>query len=426
VRCWESGSRFDHWSVSGALPILWLGKVSKKGYVQHDLLIRRKSASRAQNLRAIYLSQHNRIVCVMSMDAPKVLVLGGAGYIGSHVCRALKDCGYLPVVFDNLSHGHVWAVRWGPLEFGEMSDVARLEAVMQQHRPMAVIHLAGLIAAGDSVTDPMAYYRNNLSGTLVLLEAMRNCGIHRLVFSSSAGVYGEPEQMPIPEAHPHNPVSPYGATKAMTERVLADFSSAYGLRSVSLRYFNAIGAAPEGDIGEAHRHETHLVPLVLDVAAGLRPHIQIFGDDFSTPDGTCIRDYVHVCDLADAHVLALRYLEQCDGAEAFNLGSERGASVREVVETAARVTGQAVPSRICPRRAGDPARLVADASRAKRTLGWCPGYDSLELQIETAWKWHGRYRNLAGETHDEHGRFDVIAAPNSWSVRQLQGAAGLF
>lgn len=322
---------------------------------------------------------------------PRILVIGGAGYVGSHVCRALKSCGYLPIVYDNLSHGHVWAVRWGPLEFGELSDRERLEVVMRRYHPVSVIHMAGLISVADSVADPALYYRNNLAATLTLLDAMRACAVHQLVFSSSAAIYGEPQKIPIPETHPHHPTSPYGASKSMVERILVDCAAAYGLRSVSLRYFNAVGAAPEGDIGEAHRHETHLVPLVLDVAAGLRPFIQVFGDDFPTPDGTCIRDYVHVCDLADAHVLALRHLSQTPGADSFNLGSENGASVRDVIAAAGRVTGRIITQHVSPRRAGDPATLIADSSRAKRILGWCPSYDNLDDQIATAWNWHERY-----------------------------------
>lgn len=328
---------------------------------------------------------------------PRVLVIGGAGYVGSHVCRALKNCGYLPVVYDNLSHGHVWAVRWGPLEFGELTDRERLEVVLRNHHPICVIHMAGLISVGDSVVDPALYYRNNLAATLTLIDAMRACSVHQLVFSSSAGVYGEPQTIPIPEDHPRRPTSPYGASKAMVERILSDCAAAYGLRSVSLRYFNAVGAAPEGDIGEAHRHETHLVPLTLDVAAGLRPYIQVFGDDFPTPDGTCIRDYVHVCDLADAHVLALRYLSQSPNADAFNLGSENGASVLDVINAVSRVTGRTIAQRVSPRRAGDPAKLVADASRARRVLGWCPSYESLDDQIATAWNWHEHYLKSFGE-----------------------------
>ncbi len=325
-------------------------------------------------------------------DARRILVTGGAGFIGSHVCRALAASGFLPITYDNLSHGHAWAVRWGPLEIGDLLDGPRLEAVIRQHRPAAVIHLAGLIAAGDSVADPTAYYRANVTGTLSLLDVMRACGVHFIVFSSSAGVYGEPDHLPIQETHPHRPVSPYGATKALVERLLADYSAAYGMRSVALRYFNAVGAAPDGEIGEAHTKETHLVPLVLDVAAGTRPHIDIYGDDFPTEDGTCIRDYVHVCDLADAHILALSYLDHSSGAEAFNLGSDEGASVRQVIDAAARVTRRPIALQVKARRPGDPAILIADSSRAKRLLGWCPGYGSLEEQIASAWAWHEQYR----------------------------------
>lgn len=327
-----------------------------------------------------------------SVEPRNVLVTGGAGYIGAHVCRALEASGYLPVVYDNLSHGHAWAVRWGPLEIGDLLDGDHLEAVLQLYQPQAVIHLAGLIAAGDSVVDPTSYYRNNLVATFTLLDSMRICGIQRLVFSSSAGVYGEPDQLPIPEHHPHRPLNPYGATKAMAERMLADFGTAYGLRSIALRYFNAVGAAPDSDIGEAHPHETHLVPLVLDVAAGFRPFVEIFGDDFPTTDGTCIRDYVHVCDLADAHILALHHLERDVRAKAFNLGSETGASVREVIDMAAKVTGRPIDTRMRSRRLGDPAMLIADSSLAKQVLGWCPGFATLEQQIATAWDWHERYR----------------------------------
>ncbi len=325
-------------------------------------------------------------------EARRILVTGGAGYIGSHVSRALAASGFLPVAYDNLCHGHAWAVRWGPLEIGDLQDTARLEVVLRQHRPLAVIHLAGLIAAGESVGDPTSYYRANVTGTLSLLDAMRACSVHGVVFSSSAGVYGEPDQLPIAESHPHRPVNPYGAGKAMCERLLSDYATAYGMRSVALRYFNAVGAAPDAEIGEAHPKETHLVPLVLDVAAGTRPHIDIYGDDFDTPDGTCIRDYVHVSDLADAHVLALSYLDHSNGFDAFNLGSEHGASVREVIDMAARVTRRPIGIQVKARRPGDPARLVADASRAKRLLGWCPGYGTLEQQIATAWQWHEQYR----------------------------------
>jgi UDP-arabinose 4-epimerase len=329
---------------------------------------------------------------VMTKESRWVLVTGGAGYIGAHVCRALAASGYFPVVYDNLSHGHAWSVHWGPLEIGDLKDGPALEAVMRQYHPKTVIHLAGLIAAGESVVDPAPFYHNNLAGTLSLLDAMRNCDIDRLVFSSSAGVYGEPDQIPIPETHALRPVNPYGVTKAMVERLLADYSRAYGLKSVALRYFNAVGAAPDREIGEAHAHETHLVPLVLDTAVGIRPFVEIFGGDFPTPDGTCIRDYVHVCDLADAHVLALAHLDRDIGVETFNLGSEKGASVREVIAMANKITGRPINVRMRPRRPGDPAMLVADSTRARHVLGWTPGFGTLEQQIESAWDWHERYR----------------------------------
>jgi UDP-arabinose 4-epimerase len=326
-----------------------------------------------------------------------VLVTGGAGYIGSHVCQALDASGYSPVVYDNLSHGHAWAVRWGPLEVGDLTDRERLEAVLRHYQPQAVIHLAGLIAAGASVLDPTSFYHNNVTATLTLLDAMRVCGVRNLVFSSSAGVYGEPDQIPIAEDHPQRPVNPYGATKSIAERMLADFAGAYSLKSVSLRYFNAVGAAPGAGIGEAHPCETHLVPLVLDVAAGVKSFVEIYGEDFPTPDGTCIRDYVHVCDLADAHILALAHLNREIGAVAFNLGSDAGASVREVIDMAVKVTNRPIEARVKARRPGDPALLVADSTLAQQVLGWCPAYGSLERQISTAWDWHKPYRENAAE-----------------------------
>lgn len=324
-------------------------------------------------------------------DAQTVLVTGGAGYIGAHVCRAFSASGYLPVAYDDLSHGHSWAVRWGPLEIGDLADRPKLDSVFHRYRPRAVVHLAGLIAAGDSVIDPISFYQSNLATTLILLDTMHAHGVDRMVFSSSAGIYGEPERVPIPETHPQRPISPYGASKVMVERVLADFAIAYGLRSVALRYFNAVGAIPQDGIGEAHRHETHLVPLVLDVAAGRQPFIDIFGDDFPTPDGTCIRDYIHVVDLAAAHVLALTYLDRTAGATAFNLGSEKGASVRDVIKMAAGVTGRRIATRHKPRRPGDPAVLVADSSLARQVLGWRPVLGALDRQIASAWAWHQIY-----------------------------------
>lgn len=324
--------------------------------------------------------------------APVVLVTGGAGYIGSHACKALAQAGYLPVAFDNLVYGHRWAVRWGPLEVGDIADRARLDAVIAQYRPVAVMHFAAFSYVGESVSDPGKYYRNNVAGTLTLLEAMRDHGIDRLIFSSTCATYGVPMEIPISEAHPQAPINPYGASKWMIERMLADFGAAHGLRSVALRYFNAAGADPEAEIGEDHDPETHLIPLVLDAAAGRRPHITVFGEDYDTPDGTCIRDYIHVTDLADAHVLALRALDAGEPGAAYNLGNGLGFSVQEVIDHAREVTGLKVPVIAGPRRPGDPPRLVGDARRATTELGWQPRYADLDRIIETAWQWHTRPR----------------------------------
>ena len=317
----------------------------------------------------------------------RVLVTGGAGYVGSHACKALARAGYVPVVYDNLSRGHAWAVKWGPLEHGDLLNPARLAAVIGKHRPFAVLHFAALAYVGESVADPLRYYRNNVGGTINLLQAMRENAVRGIVFSSTCSVYGAPKKLPIPENHPQAPLNPYGHSKRMIEQMLADAASAHGLRSVSLRYFNAAGADPEGEIGEVHDPETHLIPLALEAAAGLRPRLTIHGTDYATRDGTCIRDYVHVSDLADAHVLALRYLARNRGASAFNLGNGGGFTVREVIAAAERVTGRKVPSREGPRRAGDPPALVASAASARRKLGWKPRYRDLEAMIATAWRW---------------------------------------
>jgi UDP-arabinose 4-epimerase len=326
---------------------------------------------------------------------PAVLVTGGAGYIGSHVCRALRQAGYLPVTYDDLSGGHRWAVRWGPFEFGALADGARLDGAMLRHRPVAVVHMAGLIAAGESVVDPASFYDINVAGTLTLLAAMRRHRIARIVFSSSAAVYGEPRLPALTEEHPTAPINPYGAGKLVCERILQDFVAAYGLRALSLRYFNAVGADPDGQIGEAHPRETHLIPLILAAAAGGRPSIAIHGVDYPTPDGTCIRDYIHVCDLAAAHVQGLEFLEARDGNHIFNLGNGAGASVRKVIAAARRVTERPIRVEIKPRRPGDPAVLVAEASKARQVLGWRPLYLDLETQIETAWRWHERIDRAA-------------------------------
>ena len=321
-----------------------------------------------------------------------ILVTGGAGYVGSHACKALAAAGLRPVVYDNLVHGHDWAVKWGPLEVGDILDAARLDEVIARHRPAAVMHFAAFAYVGESVTDPARYYRNNVVGTLTLLEAMRRAGIDRMVFSSTCATYGTPEATPIAEDAPQRPINPYGATKLMVERMLADYAPAYGLRSVALRYFNAAGADPDGEIGEDHDPETHLIPLVLDAAAGARPHVTIFGDDYDTQDGTCIRDYVHVSDLAEAHVLALGRTGREPGFRAYNLGTGQGVSVAQIVEAVRRVTGLAVPTAAGARRAGDAAALFADASRARTELGWAPRLSEIDAIIESAWRWRSSDR----------------------------------
>lgn len=324
------------------------------------------------------------------MKSTNILVVGGAGYIGSHACKALAQVGYTPISYDNLVHGHSWAVKWGPLEVGDIANSTQLESVLDHYRPHAVMHFAAYAYVGESVQNPSKYYQNNVVGTLTLLEAMRKYRINKLVFSSTCATYGIPRNVPIREDHPQAPINPYGASKWMIERILKDFDTAYDLRSISLRYFNAAGADPQTEIGESHIPETHLIPLILDVAAGLRPSITVYGDDYPTHDGTCIRDYIHVSDLAHAHVLALRALEGGVESTAYNLGNGQGFSVREVIEVAEAVTRQQVPVKIGSRRAGDPAILVGDASRIHDELGWMPKYRTMEDIISTAWKWHLR------------------------------------
>lgn len=327
------------------------------------------------------------------MTRPTVLVTGGAGFVGSHTCKALAKAGYLPVVYDDLSNGVEDAVRWGPLELGTLEDEAHLAAVVARHKPVAVVHFAAFIEAGESVREPGRFYRNNVAGTLSLLRVMREADIKRVVFSSTAAVYGNPERTPIPEDHPLRPVNPYGRSKLMVEEILADVAAAHGLFYAALRYFNAAGADPDGDLGENHQPETHLIPLVLQAAYGRRPDIAVFGTDYDTPDGTCIRDYVHVADLAEAHTLALRRL--IGGGESLiaNLGTGRGFSVREVIETVAGVTGRQFAVRHAERRAGDPAVLVADARRAQSELGWAPRFASLSEQVRHAAAWMIRDEN---------------------------------
>lgn len=325
----------------------------------------------------------------------RILVVGGAGYIGSHMVWLLASRGMQVVVLDDLSSGHADAVIGAELVRGDMGDRALLDTVFAAHRYDAVMHFASFIQVGESVADPAAYYRNNVANTLTLLGAMADHGVKQFIFSSTAAVFGEPAYSPIDERHPQQPINPYGWSKRMIEQVLDDYSQAYGLKSVSLRYFNAAGAHPLGLLGERHAQETHLIPLVLQAASGQRPHIMLFGDDYDTPDGTCVRDYVHVMDLAEAHWLALAYLEKGGDTTAFNLGNGDGYSVAEVIQTARRVTGRPIAVKAASRREGDPARLVADATRARSVLGWTPRFDSLESMVRTAWQFECQQGSLA-------------------------------
>ncbi len=315
-------------------------------------------------------------------------MIGGAGYIGSHANKALAAAGYRTVVFDNLSTGHRRLARWGEFFKGSLSRPTDLSRCFKKYRIDAVLHFAASAYVGESVTDPAKYYANNVVNTLNLLNVMRAAGVKRLVFSSSCAVYGEPASLPMRENLPKNPVNPYGRTKLMMEQAMADYSAAYGLKYIALRYFNAAGADPDGEAGELHAPETHLIPLVLDAASGRRPCISVFGADYPTPDGTCLRDYIHVTDLAQAHLLALRRLEAGGESRAFNLGNGRGFSVRQVIKAAEKVTGLKVPVKLAPRRAGDPPALVASSALIRRELGWKPLYPGLETMLAHAWRWY--------------------------------------
>ena len=321
-----------------------------------------------------------------------ILVTGGAGYVGSHACKALAAAGYRPVSYDNLSRGHRAAVKWGPLVEGELHDRERLVEALRAHRASAVMHFAALAYVGESVTHPELYYRNNVAGTLVLLEAMREAAVDTIVFSSTCAVYGVPESVPIREGAAKAPLNPYGETKLAIERALHWHGTAHGTRYAALRYFNAAGADPDGEIGEEHDPETHLIPLVLRAALGRGETLRIFGTDYPTPDGTAIRDYIHVTDLADAHVRALAALSA--GGESFqlNLGTGTGYSVREVVAAVERIAERPVPRREAPRRAGDPPELVADPALAMARLGWRPACSDLDTMIRTALAWETRLR----------------------------------
>ncbi|BCW88389.1 UDP-glucose 4-epimerase [Alphaproteobacteria bacterium SO-S41] len=317
----------------------------------------------------------------------KILVTGGAGYVGSHACKALALAGHQPVVFDHLGQGKAELVQWGPLEIGDIRDAARLDAVMAAHRPDAVIHFAALSVVRDSVSDPATYYRSNVAGTIELLDAMRRAEVKRIVFSSTAAVYGLPETSPVPEEALKAPINPYGVTKLTIEHALADYGRAYGLQWAALRYFNAAGADPDGQLGELHEPETHAIPLAIEalLSGGT---FNVFGQDYATPDGTCIRDYVHVSDLGEAHLKAVEYLAAGGASRAFNLGSGTGASVLEILNAIERVAGKPVPVVYGDRRPGDPPSLIADSTAARTILGWTPTRSDIQTIARTALAWH--------------------------------------
>jgi UDP-arabinose 4-epimerase len=316
----------------------------------------------------------------------KILVTGGAGFIGSHACKVLAARGFEPVTYDNLSRGNRWAVKWGPLEEGDIGDGSRMREVLDRHLPAAVMHFAAYAYVGESVEKPLLYYQNNVGGSAALLRAIIESRTIPVVFSSSCATYGVPEIIPITEEHPQRPINPYGFSKLVVERMLADLDQAHGLRSISLRYFNAAGADPDGDIGEAHDPEPHLIPRVL-AAARDGTAVTVYGDDYNTPDGTCIRDYIHVTDIGDAHVRALEYLLSGGSSCALNLAGARGYSVMEVIETAQPVCRKAIRVERAARRPGDPAVLVGSAARARALLGWVPARSSLKMQVADAWNW---------------------------------------
>lgn len=325
---------------------------------------------------------------------PAILVTGGAGYVGSHTCKALAAAGYTPVAFDNLSLGHRWAVRWGPLEVADLADIEAIRRTLRRHACVAVLHFAASAYVGESMNDPGKYFRNNAVHSLNLLEAMVDCGVEALVLSSSCATYGPPERLPMAEDHPQRPASPYGESKLAVERMAAWFGRVHGLKWMALRYFNAGGADEDGDLGELHLPETHLIPLAVEAALGGAPLV-VHGNDYATPDGTAIRDFVHVADLAEAHVRALRHLLGGGESGAVNLGSGAGWSVREVAAAIERIAGRPVPLRFGPRRPGDPPALVADASRASAMLDWRSRRD-FDAIIASAWRWHTRAWRMAG------------------------------
>ena len=332
-----------------------------------------------------------------------VLVVGGAGYIGSHFAKCLAHCGQVPVVLDNLCSGSADAVRYGPLVVGDAGDVPLLRETFRAHHVDAVVHFASHIQVGESVADPAKYYANNVAETLRLLDAMREAGIGRFVFSSTAAVYGLPQSTPMAETHPQRPINPYGRSKLIIEQILEDYARAYGLRYASLRYFNAAGADPDGELGECHNPETHLIPLVLQTASGRREAVTVYGSDYATRDGTCERDYVHVTDLAEAHRAALDYLAGGGESGAFNLGTGTGCTVAEVIRAAARVSGKPIATRQAARRAGDPDCLIADPRKAQSAFGWRAPLSDLDTLLQHAWRWEQTLRNGRATARTLHG-----------------------
>jgi UDP-glucose 4-epimerase len=320
-----------------------------------------------------------------------ILIVGGAGYIGSHTNKLLSKLGYKTVVFDNLSYGHREFAKWGDFVLGDLAHRDQIRACFKKYQIEAVMHFSAFAYVNESVIDPAKYYRNNVANTLNLLDIMRELGVNKFIFSSSCAIYGYPTEIPISENHPQNPINPYGKTKLMVEDILKDYDKAYGIKFVNLRYFNAAGADPEGEIGEWHDPETHLIPLTIYAALGRRESIKIFGTDYPTKDGTCIRDYIHVFDLANAHILGLEYLEGEKGSDSFNLGNDKGYSVREVVETVRRKVGKNFKVIESKRREGDPPVLISDSKKAKKILSWTPQHNSLETIVESALQWHKDY-----------------------------------
>ena len=337
-----------------------------------------------------------------------VLVTGGAGYVGSHACKALAASGYIPVTLDNLATGHREAVRWGPLEQLDVRDRAGLDEVFARYRPVAVFHFAAWIRVDESVRDPLRYYENNVLGTLSLLEACRAAAVNHFILSSTAAIYGDPRQLPIPEDHPPRPLNPYGSTKLLAERLLADFEQACGIRSCALRYFNAAGLDPDCELGRSQWGRSHLIPTLLEVASGRRETVKIYGDDYPTNDGTCVRDYVHVSDLARGHVDALDHLLGGGASGVWNLGTGRGYSVYEILEATRRVTGQPIPVEMAERRPGDSPVSIADDSKARSELSWSPQFIEPEEMIQHQWRWMTTHADLMGEA----ARGPAVGAPD--------------